>query len=170
MGELWGLRWSDLDLDRGLLTVRRSYRTAPKSGKPRALPLHPALIPILRQWQEASPKWEKECPASQEGLVFPTATGHMRQKDRDYGFKDALTGAECHAVGFHDLRHSMASHFMMAGGNILTLQKLLGHSSVAVTMKYAHLAPDFMREEIGRLRFQRPLCSVNELANHRVAG
>ena len=136
MGELWGLRWSDCDLDRGLLTVRRSYRTAPKSGKPRALPFHPALIPILRQWKNQSPTWETECPASQEGLVFPTATGCMRQKDRDYGFKDALAGAECHTVGFHGLRHTMASHFMMAGGNILTLQKLLGHSSVAVTMKY----------------------------------
>lgn len=167
MGELWGLRWSDCDLDRGLLTVRRSYRMAPKSGKPRALPLHSALVPILREWQERWPKWKRECPASREGLVFPTERGHMRQKDRDYGFKDALAGAECHAIGFHGLRHSMASHFMMAGGNILTLQKLLGHSSVAVTMKYAHLAPDFMREEIGRLRFERPAATVADLAQHR---
>lgn len=67
-------------------------------------------------------------------------------------------------MGFHGLRHSMASHFMMAGGNILTLQKLLGHSSVAVTMKYAHLAPDFMREEIGRLRFERPSATVADIA------
>jgi hypothetical protein len=85
----------------------------------------------------------------------------MRQKDRDYGFKAALTGAECHAIGFHGLRHTFASHFMMSGGNILTLQKLLGHSSVAVTMKYAHLAPDFMRDEIG-LRFERPAATVAE--------
>jgi hypothetical protein len=49
---------------------------------------------------------------------------------------------------------------MMSGGNILTLQKLLGHSSVDVTMKYAHLAPDFMRDEIGRLRFERPVGDV----------
>jgi len=91
----------------------------------------------------------------------------MRQKDRDYGFKAALTGAECHAVTFHGLRHTFASHFMMSGGNILTLQKLLGHSSVAVTMKYAHLAPDFMRDEIARLRFERPAAVVTNLAERR---
>jgi site-specific recombinase XerD len=64
-------------------------------------------------------------------------------------------------------RHTFASHFMMSGGNILTLQKLLGHSSVAVTMKYAHLAPDFMRDEIGRLRFERPIATVSSLADVR---
>jgi site-specific recombinase XerD len=56
---------------------------------------------------------------------------------------------------------------MMSGGNILTLQKLLGHSSVAVTMKYAHLAPDFMRDEIARLRFERPSARVADMAEHR---
>jgi hypothetical protein len=47
-------------------------------------------------------------------------------------------------------------------------QKLLGHSSVAVavTMKYAHLARDFMRDEIGRLRFERILAKVSDLAEH----
>lgn len=91
----------------------------------------------------------------------------MRQKDRDYGFKDALTGAKCHAIGFHGLRHTFASHFMMAGGNILTLQKLLGHSSVAVTMKYAHLAPDFMRDEMSRLRFEKPPADIADMAVNR---
>lgn len=162
MGELWGLRWADCDLDRGLLTVRRSYRLAPKSGKPRAVPINPALLPILRQWRN-------DCPASDEALVFPTARGYMRQKDRDYGFKAALVGASCHAIGFHGLRHTFASHFMMAGGNILTLQKLLGHCSVAVTMKYAHLAPDFMRDEIARLSFERPTATVADMAEHRAS-
>ncbi len=48
----------------------------------------------------------------------------------------------------HVLRHTFASHFMMNGGNILTLQKILGHSSVTMTMRYAHLAPDHLREAI----------------------
>jgi len=46
----------------------------------------------------------------------------------------------------HVLRHSFASHFMMNGGNILVLQKILGHSSLAMTMRYAHLAPDHLQE------------------------
>ena len=77
----------------------------------------------------------------------------MRGKDTEYGYVAALEGAKCHKMKFHGLRHTFASHFIMSGGNILTLQKLLGHSSVAVTMKYAHLAPDFMKEEVGRMAF-----------------
>ncbi|PIQ40823.1 MAG: integrase [Thalassolituus sp. CG17_big_fil_post_rev_8_21_14_2_50_53_8] len=50
----------------------------------------------------------------------------------------------------HVLRHTFASHFIMNGGNILTLQRALGHSSVSITMRYAHLSPDHL-EEIVRL-------------------
>lgn len=46
----------------------------------------------------------------------------------------------------HILRHTFASHFMMNGGNILTLQKVLGHQSLSMTMKYAHLSPDYLEE------------------------
>ncbi|WP_417584868.1 tyrosine-type recombinase/integrase [Nitrincola sp.] len=48
----------------------------------------------------------------------------------------------------HVLRHTFASHFMMNGGNILTLQKILGHSSVNMTMRYAHLSPDHLQDAI----------------------
>jgi len=48
----------------------------------------------------------------------------------------------------HILRHTFASHFMMNGGNILTLQKVLGHSSLDMTMKYSHLAPDYLQEVV----------------------
>lgn len=46
----------------------------------------------------------------------------------------------------HSLRHTFASHFMMSGGNILTLQRILGHQSLTMTMRYAHLAPDHLQE------------------------
>ncbi|CAG0983459.1 Tyrosine recombinase XerD [Methylophilaceae bacterium] len=46
----------------------------------------------------------------------------------------------------HVLRHTFASHFMMNGGNILTLQRILGHSSITMTMKYAHLAPEHLQD------------------------
>ncbi|MEK6626508.1 MAG: site-specific integrase, partial [Bdellovibrionota bacterium] len=45
---------------------------------------------------------------------------------------------------FHDLRHTFASHFMMNGGNIYDLQKILGHSSLEMTQRYAHLAPEHL--------------------------
>lgn len=48
----------------------------------------------------------------------------------------------------HVLRHSFASHFMMAGGNILVLQRILGHSDIRVTMRYAHFAPDHLEDAV----------------------
>lgn len=48
----------------------------------------------------------------------------------------------------HVLRHTFASHFMMAGGNIIVLQRILGHSDIRVTMRYAHFAPDHLEDAI----------------------
>ncbi|MCA6061684.1 tyrosine-type recombinase/integrase [Thalassolituus sp. ST750PaO-4] len=48
----------------------------------------------------------------------------------------------------HVLRHTFASHFMMNGGNILTLQRALGHSSVTITMRYAHLSPEHLQDVV----------------------
>ncbi|CAD5109570.1 Tyrosine recombinase XerC [Pseudomonas carbonaria] len=48
----------------------------------------------------------------------------------------------------HVLRHTFASHFVMRGGNILVLQRILGHSSLTMTMRYAHLAPDHLQEAV----------------------
>lgn len=48
----------------------------------------------------------------------------------------------------HSLRHTFASHFVQNGGNILTLQKILVHSSLAMTMRYAHLAPDHLQDAV----------------------
>ena len=48
----------------------------------------------------------------------------------------------------HVLRHTFASHFVIRGGNILTLQKILGHSSLAMTMRYAHLSPDHLQDAL----------------------
>ncbi|HID4048524.1 TPA: tyrosine-type recombinase/integrase, partial [Pluralibacter gergoviae] len=56
----------------------------------------------------------------------------------------------------HVLRHTFAAHFMMAGGNILALQKILGHHDIKMTMRYAHLAPDHLETA---LRFN-PLATM----------
>jgi hypothetical protein len=57
----------------------------------------------------------------------------------------------------------MASHFVMSGGNILTLQKLLGHSTLAMTQIYAHLHPDHMATEMARLSFASVSAGVVDL-------
>ncbi len=54
---------------------------------------------------------------------------------------------------WHALRHTFASHYIMSGGNLLALQKILGHSDVKMTMVYAHLAPEFLGDEMDRIKF-----------------
>jgi site-specific recombinase XerD len=56
---------------------------------------------------------------------------------------------------WHALRHTFASHYIMQGGNILVLQKILGHTDVKITAIYAHLAPEFLGAEMNRIQFKQ---------------
>ena len=152
-GELFGLRWRDLDLDSGRLDVLRSYRTTPKSDKPRHLRLPADVLPILREWQS-------ECPRTPEGLVFPRQTrdgvwGMPRSTTFMGGLPELMAAAGLRplARAWHALRHTFASHYIMSGGNILTLQRILGHADIKHTLAYAHLAPDFLGAEMSRIKF-----------------
>jgi integrase len=71
----------------------------------------------------------------------------------DHGLKALLRAADCPALrrGWHSLRHTFASMFLRAGGNLCALQKILGHCDVKMTLTYAHLAPDFLAEDLERI-------------------
>lgn len=150
-GEIFGLRWQDLDLKTRRLDVARSYRLKPKSGHVRHLRIPVALLPILADWKA-------RCPKTDEGLVFPVM-GRLRlrmgRKMDMLGLPEALAeiGARPFKRAWHAMRHTFASHFVMSGGNILTLQKILGHADIKMTLLYAHLAPDFLGEEMDRIAF-----------------
>jgi integrase len=147
-GELLGLRWQDLDLNTQRLTVARSYQTTPKSGKARHLRLPLLCVPLLREWRPV-------CPPTQQGLVFPVERGGNHSTHALLGLPRLLqaAGVRVPAHPWHAMRHTFASHYVMQGGNILALQKILGHSDVKITMLYAHLAPDFLGAEMDRLKF-----------------
>lgn len=148
-GELLGLRWIDLDLETRRLTVARSYKRAPKGNKARHLRLPAVLVPLLRAWRA-------ECPRSIDGVVLPASKrGGALTGQTMLGLPKVWRAAGLREVAhpFHILRHSFASHYVMAGGNILALQKILGHASIEMTLVYAHLAPDFLEGELDRLRF-----------------
>jgi len=152
-GELAALRWRDLDLSTGRLTVSCSFDGVPKSGKPRHLHLPDAVIPILQAWQAS-------CPRTPAGLIFPRrrrdGSFEMMKDSRDmFGLPRLFAEAGLRPIGraWHLLRHTMASHYMMQGGSLLALSKILGHADLKVTMIYAHLSPDFMAQEMDRLQF-----------------
>ena len=67
-------------------------------------------------------------------------------------------------IRFHDLRHTFASHWMLKGGDLYRLQKILGHKSIAMTQRYAHLSPDAFQQDWGRFGdFTPPAGEVREL-------
>jgi integrase len=149
-GELLGLRWTDLDLQTRRLTVARSYRGTPKSGKARHLRLPKELLPVLMAWRPL-------CPPSPDNAVVPSGLSASRVGGPEcmLGVRElmAAIGLRRFAHPFHILRHTYASHFVMAGGNLLALQRILGHKDPKVTMIYAHLAPDFLGDQMDLVSF-----------------
>jgi site-specific recombinase XerD len=65
-------------------------------------------------------------------------------------FETAVAVAQLDDFRFHDLRHTFASHFVMRGGSLQSLKEILGHGSMAMTLRYAHLAPEHVRGEMER--------------------
>ncbi|MGM0954127.1 MAG: tyrosine-type recombinase/integrase [Pseudomonadota bacterium] len=126
-----GARWAEAE--RLTLSRLKPYRVTydqTKSGKKRSGPISKALYQALKQHLE---EWG--------GFGTSTISAFRRAVDRT-GIK--LPEGQC----AHILRHTFASHFMMNGGNILALQKILGHSTINMPIRYAHLAPDHLEEAI----------------------
>lgn len=93
-------------------------------------------VPISQEFYDALPKPAKP------GRFFKSCYS---------AFRKAVERAELNLPDgqlSHVLRHTFASHFMMNGGNILVLQRLLGHTDIKMTMRYSHFAPDHLEEAI----------------------
>ena len=158
-GEALGLRWTDVDLDRRMISVRRSYAGQTNSSKHRSAPIPGALVVILKGYRLADP-WKGE-------LCFPSASGEMisRNAKLEEAFRDALTRTGLPRFRVHDLRHVFASHFAMGGGVIFTLQRILGHSTPQHTSDtYAHLSPRHLAGESDRVAYPEPAAPAKVLA------
>lgn len=136
-GEILALRWKYIDFDRQLLTVEGS--TA-KTRQTRHVFLNEEAMTVLSQWREQSLDGE---------LVFPMHTGFRT------AWKSLLRRAEIEQFRWHDLRHHFASSLVQIGVPLNTVRDLLGHASVAMSLRYAHLAPDQRREAGTRLAAKR---------------
>ena len=125
-GELLGLTWADIDLDRNLAHVGRS-----KNGDPKLLPIVPAVRDeLVRFAPSASPRHR----------VFPSTRRPLEPYSFEIRWKEALVAAHVRTCRFHDLRHSCASMLAQSGATLLEIADLLGHRQLQMTKRYSHLA------------------------------
>lgn len=130
LGEILRLEWQDVDFEGGIISVRKS-----KSKKFRKIPIHRDLKRIL--WSLRG-----------SGRCFKVPSYHSVE----WRFSVVRKKLQIPFFRFHDLRHTFASMLIRRGVDILTVSKLLGHSSVVVTQIYAHLYEDHVQESIQKIR------------------
>lgn len=124
-----GARWSEAETLRAeSIYPDRIVYSGTKSGKTRTVPISRQLYDLVKR--------------KDIGRVFKSSYESFKVSIENLNIK--LPKGQM----THVLRHTFASHFIMNGGNILTLQKILGHSTLIMTMRYAHLAPDHLEEAI----------------------
>jgi integrase len=135
LSEILSLTWDCVDFDLGVITVLNS-----KNSELRNIPLNTILTEELGRL--------KLHPNSE--YVFARKSGQPPLSIRT-AWENALKRAGIKDFRFHDLRHTFASNLVMAGADIVTVKELLGHKTVAMTMRYAHLNQEHKKRVVSYL-------------------
>lgn len=137
-GELFNLTWQDVDLVGRVLTVRGE---GAKSGRTRHVPLNTEAHDVLKAWQTGAVA-DRVFPANEAGgkmTTLKTAWSKLLEDARITHFR------------LHDLRHHFASRLVQNGVDLASVRALLGHSDFALTLRYAHLAPENLAAAVAKL-------------------
>ena len=149
-GELLNLQWEDVDLNKKQIIIQKKKDWRTKSGRYRAIPINDEAANLLLKLKSRS--------TSQYVFSRPDDSklgkGIVRKR-----YVKAVRSAGIKSTDFKILRHTYASHLVMGGVDIRTVQQLLGHHSVKTTEKYSHLAPDYLQSVTGRIDFLRNMDS-----------
>lgn len=125
--EIWGLRWPQIDFDRGLIVL-----TETKNNERRSVPIVDVAFGLL---------WEKaRFRRLDTDLVFPSRKNVAIPLDMRNPFEDALKKAGIEDFRWHDLRHTTASELAMNGATLAEIAEVLGHKSLSMVKRYAHLS------------------------------
>ena len=136
-GEQYGLIWAEVNLDGQIITVPRS-----KHGEKRHVYLNDAAVLALQTlW-----KFSKG-----EGRIFSNGYYGEGTKGAREWFEQCLSEAKITDFTWHSLRHTFASRLVMAGVDIRTVQELMGHKTITVTLRYAHSVPQHQLAAVQRL-------------------
>lgn len=133
--KILGLKWKDVALEHRKITIHRS-----KNNEPQIIPINNTLYEAL----------EKLPKRPDSDYVFSNGNGKPFGNVRR-SFDGALEKAGITDFVFHDLRHTFASHLVMSGCNLRTVQQLMGHKDITMTMRYSHLSQAHLEEAVQRL-------------------
>jgi len=136
--EILDLEWERVNLSTGMLLIRRT-----KNSKPRSVPMNGAVYETLVTL-------ERDADRRTTGRLFPA--GEKGSQIRT-AWNTVLKRAAISDATFHTLRHTFASHHVMAGTSLQTVAELLGHSDIRMTLRYAHLSPAHLRAAVEQVRF-----------------
>jgi integrase len=136
-GEILRLQWRDIDFKRRKITVASRDGEHTKNYESRMVPLHRFLVGVLGRHPRRLDSPYLFC--NEKGEPFA---------DVDTSFRNAWKRSGVSYFRFHDLRHTFASWLVMKGADLRTVQELLGHKDIRMTLRYAHLAPDHMRRVV----------------------
>ncbi|AKJ02504.1 Mobile element protein [Archangium gephyra] len=158
-GELMGPQWTDVDLQRGKLHVRRTLWRGvsglPKGGRERTVDLPGSALEALRRHRHLRGPYVF-CQEDGQPLTDGLMNGPLRR-----ALKLAAICREQSRIGWHDLRHTYGSHLAMRGIPLTVIKELMGHATIDTTERYAHLSPDTRREAVGVLdRPFAPVCDI----------
>ena len=128
-GELFNLRWFDVNLQAKTITVAGE---GAKTAETRHIPLNAGAMATLNSWKKQS---------DPTGYLFPSQDGE-RMTDVKTAWLELLKNATVEDFRWHDMRHDFASRLVVAGVPLNTVRELLGHADIKMTLRYAHLAPD----------------------------
>ncbi len=137
-GEIFSLKWENVNFERALLTIEGSYA---KSGKTRHIPLNSEALNVLKAWRKQTTKNE---------LVFANKNDDRFDTIKK-GWKTILDAAKINNFRWHDLRHHFASRLVMSDVDLNTVRELLGHGDMSMTLRYAHLAPEHKANAVEKL-------------------
>ncbi len=137
-GELFSLKWENINFDRAMLTIEGKYA---KSRKTRHIPLNSEAMRTLKHWHRQS---------ENDDLVFASKDGKEFDNVKR-AWTNLLKLAEIAHFRWHDMRHHFASRLVMVGVDLNTVRELLGHSEMTMTLRYAHLAPEHKANAVEKL-------------------
>lgn len=137
-GELFTLLWRAIDMQKKILTVVGENA---KSGHTRHVPLNSEAMELLKNWKRQS-KGE---------YVFSSPVTNLPFNNINNAWETLRTKAKLSDFRFHDLRHSFASKLVMSGVDLYTVKELMGHSTIQMTERYAHLAPEHKASAVEKL-------------------